>query len=284
MDLKDILVHMDDARGHEERLRIACELARRNGAHLTGIFVVEPVNVAALAAPAGADVAQIDVIQEILEKHRAARMAVGNRLAAAFRSAADQAGIVSEWRQTEGDVAEQVALNACYADLAILGQTDPDYPAFGAPVPEAALLGSGRPLLIGPDIGTFETVGRHVLVAWNTSREAARAVNDALPLLRDADAVTVLRINPARDPGGAGEVPGADIAHHLARHGVKAEAAHTVAEDIGAGDVLLSRAADLGSDLLVMGGYGHSRLREFVLGGATRTVLRHMTLPVLMSH
>jgi non-ribosomal peptide synthetase component F len=106
----------------------------------------------------------------------------------------------------------------------------------------------------------------------------------ALPLLEDADAVTVLRVNPARDPAGAGEVPSADIAHHLARHGVKAEAAHTVAEDIGVGDALLSRAADLGSDLIVMGGYGRSRLREIVLGGATRTVLRHMTVPVLMSH
>lgn len=284
MDLKDILVHVDDARGHESRLRIACELARRNGAHLTGVFVIDPVSVAAFAAPAGADVAQIEAFEIIQEQHRAARLAVASRLAAAFKSAADAAGIVSEWRLAEGDVAELVTLNARYADLAIVGQTDPDYPSATAPVPESALLGSGRPVLVVPYVGKFDTVGRRVLAAWNASREAARAVNDALPLLQDADAVTVLRVNPARDAAGAGEVPAADIAHHLARHGVKAEAAYTVAEDIGVGNVLLSRAADLGSDLIVMGGYGHSRLREFVLGGATRTVLGHMTVPVLMSH
>jgi nucleotide-binding universal stress UspA family protein len=135
-----------------------------------------------------------------------------------------------------------------------------------------------------PYIGGSDIIGRRALVAWNASREAARALNDAIPLLEDAENVTVLSVNPKRGIRGEGDLPAADIALHLARHGMKAEASYVVAEDIGVGDALLSRAADLGSDLIVMGGYGHSRLREIVLGGATRTVLRHMTVPVLLSH
>jgi len=143
-------------------------------------------------------------------------------------------------------------------------------------------LGVGRPVLIVPRYGTFETVGERVLVAWNGSREATRAVHDALPLLKLASSVTVLSIDPEHDTGD--RIPGADIALHLARHGVAAEGMSTVGLDISVGDLLLSRAADLGADLIVMGAYGHSRVRELVLGGATRHILQHMTVPVLMSH
>src|SRR5262249_44560338 len=123
------------------------------------------------------------------------------------------------------------------------------------------------------------TVGERVLVAWAHSREATRAVHDALPLLKLAKSVTVMEVNPEPDHLG-----GADIALHLTRHGVKAEVASTTSGDINNGDAILSRAADLTADLLVMGGYGHSRLREFAFGGVTRHILEHMTLPVLMSH
>ncbi|MBN8909554.1 MAG: universal stress protein, partial [Rhodospirillales bacterium] len=121
-------------------------------------------------------------------------------------------------------------------------------------------------------------------VAWNASREAARAVNDALPLLEGAKLVTVVAINPRQGIGGHGDVPAADIVLHLARHGVKAEAAHTVANDISDGEALLSYAADLGVDLIVAGAYGHSRAREMVFGGVTRTLLSEMTVPVFLSH
>jgi nucleotide-binding universal stress UspA family protein len=120
-----------------------------------------------------------------------------------------------------------------------------------------------------------------VLVAWNGSREAARAAHDALPLLQQADQVHVLAINPGAD---AGDIPTAEISQHLARHNVRVEASQLVAKDLDVGDVLLSRAADLGSDLIVMGAYGHTRLRETILGGATKHLLAHMTVPVLMSH
>jgi nucleotide-binding universal stress UspA family protein len=284
MALKDILVHLDDTRGHEARLALAVELARRHEAHLTAIFVVEPVSFSGLASPGGADFAQIEAIQELQEKHRTARLALGEELAAKFKAAADRAAISSEWRVVEDLAAEAVTLHARYADMVVLGQTDPDNRAFGPDVPEAVLLGSGRPALVVPYIGAADTAARRVLVAWSGTREAARALNDALPLLVDADQVTVLSINPERGIAGEGDVPAADIAHHLARHGIKAEAAYTVSEDIAIGDAILSRAADLGCDLIVMGGYGHSRARELVLGGATRNLLRHMTVPVLISH
>ena len=284
MGLKDLLVHIDDARGSETRLRLAVELARRHDAHLTGLYIVESVDIAGLMAPTGPDVAALASLEAIQEEHRAARRAAADRLAGTFRSAAERAGIAAEWRLAEGDASEVATLTARYADLAILGQPDPEHPNLGTPSPDAVLLGSGRPILVVPYIGGPEIIGRRALVAWNASREAARAVNDAVPLLEEAENVTVLSVNPERGISGEGDLPAADIALHLARHGIKAEASYIVAEDIGVGDALLSRAADLGSDLIVMGGYGHSRLRELVLGGATRTVLRHMTVPVLMSH
>ena len=123
-----------------------------------------------------------------------------------------------------------------------------------------------------------------MLVAWNASREAARAVNDALPILQRAATVVILAVNPHGGPRGHGEAPGADIALHLARHGVKAEAEWFQAEDLAVGEALLSRAADLSVDLVVMGAYGRTRVRELILGGATRAMLQAMTTPVFMSH
>ena len=284
MGLKDLLVHVDGARGHEARLRIAAELARRNEAHLSGLFVIEPVNLAGFFSPGGADIAQAEILQAIQEQHESARRALGEHLAAAFRARVNDAGVLGEWRLAHGDPGERVTLHARYADLVILGQNDPDAPSLGSAVPEAVLLGSGRPVLVVPYIGADRPIGHRVLLAWNGSREAARAANDAVPLVAPDGKLIVLAINPARGIAGDGDLPAADMAHHLARHGITAEAAHTAADDVAVGDLILSRAADMGADLIVMGGYGHSRAREFVLGGATRTLLGHMTVPVLLSH
>ncbi len=135
-----------------------------------------------------------------------------------------------------------------------------------------------------PYIGARQEMGRNVLVAWNGSREATRAVNDALPILERADKVTVLAVNPGKNGNDHGDIPSADIALHLARHGVKAEASQTVSDELEVGSIILSRISDLGADLVVMGAYGHSRMRELMMGGVTRDLLRHMTVPVLMSH
>jgi nucleotide-binding universal stress UspA family protein len=285
MAIKDILVHLDASPRSGVRLDAAAELARRHGAHLAALFVIEPLPSAWFYGDPGGYV-DARLIDEMVEKMRARAMAEAAGVEQAFRERLRRDGIEGEWRIVDGNAAETVALQARYADLAILGQHDPDEtgPGTAAQVAPAALLSSGRPVLIIPYVGPIKTLARTVLVGWKSSREAARAVNDALPLLREAQSVTVLAINPREGIAGDGDVPAADIALHLARHGVQASAAHTVAAEISEGDVLLNHADEIGADLIVAGGYGHSRMREYVFGGVTRTLITTMTVPVFLSH
>jgi len=281
MGVKDILVHLDTTEQAATRLRLAAEMARRHAAHLTGLLVIDVM----LPPLAGGEMGGGTMLADLLEQMRQTALADAARVETAFRERLRLDGLSGEWRQVEGSTAELVALHARYADLVLLGQEDPEgsQPAAG-PVIEQALFASGRPVLLVPYAGRFESLGRRVLIGWNASREAARAVNDALPLLMQAETVTVLAINPRRGVGGHGEEPGADIALHLARHGVKVNVEHTVTSGISDAETLLNYAADLSADLLVIGAYGHSRFRELVLGGVTRTLLREMTVPVLMAH
>jgi len=284
MALKDILVHLDATERAGARLRLATELARQHDAHLIALHVIDLTLPAIVASEPSGGV----MLAELLEDMRRIALADAARVEAAFRERVRTAGIQGEWRLVEGSTPGQVALNARYADLTVLGQADPaggvDSPGNAAAVVEEVLFTSGRPVLLVPFAGHFEAVGKRVLIGWNASREAARAVNDALPLLAQAELVMVLAVNPRRGLGGHGDQPGADIALHLARHGVRVEVQHAVAPEIGEADVLLNTAADKGADLLVMGAYGHSRLRELVLGGVTRSLLRQMTIPLLMAH
>lgn len=279
MPLKDILVVIDPSGPSTTRLDVAARLAAQHDAHLTGLFVTAPPQIPGyVAGQLGVDVMQV---QERMARELA------ERAEAAFRAQVERAGIGSraEWRTARGLPTKVAAVHGRYADLVVVGQIDPENrPDFPVVEPEDLLFDVGRPLLVVPYAGGVQSVGRHVLVAWNASREAARAVNDALPLLEKASKVTILAVNPAPGPDGLGDAPGADIALHLARHGVKAEADHLIVPDLDPADVLLNRLADLSADLLVMGGYGHSRLRERILGGATRHIMRHMTVPVLVSH
>lgn len=276
MALKDLLVLVANDPACGTRLDVAGDLATACGAHLTGLFV--------MALPVVPGYIAVELPAEVYELQRRRwqeRAAKAERL---FRAHVDRTGLSHEWRALEGDLVAITMLHARYTDLTIIGQGVDlgDAPRDLAGLPEELALGVGRPVLVVPRYGTFPTVGSRVLVAWNGSREATRAVNDALPILQRARKVTLLSMNP--DEAIAPRVPGADIALHLARHQVTVEAAATRATDIEVGDVLLSYAADVGADLIVMGAYGHSRLREMVLGGATRHLLQHMTVPVLMSH
>jgi nucleotide-binding universal stress UspA family protein len=285
MALKDILVHLDASPRSGVRLAAAADLALRHGAHLTALFVIEQPSPALFYGdPAGFVDARL--IDEMMDKIRERAMVDARRVEQSFRERLRRDGIEGEWRLGEGVVSEMVALHARYADLAILGQHDPDNItlATAAQVAAGTLLSSGRPVLMVPYAGAVTTLAQTVLVGWKSSREAARAVNDALPLLRQAQSVTLLAINPEQGIGADGHVPAADIALHLARHGVKAVAAHTVASEISEGDVLLNHADEIGADLIVAGGYGHSRLREFAFGGVTRTLLTTMTVPLFLSH
>jgi nucleotide-binding universal stress UspA family protein len=279
MSFKDILVHVDDSAEVDSRLGAAVGLARTHDAHLTAIYAIpDPF----ISLYAGDGYVSAELIESEAERARERATEAKKR----FDECMDRLGMEAEWREAGGHAADVVGLNAKYADLTVVGQANPNnpenYPNPGLPAEVA--LGAGRPILVVPYIGAQQEIGRNVLVAWNGSREATRAMSDALPILERADKVTVLAVNPRKGGGDHGDVPGADIALHLARHGVRAEASQTVADDIDVGDILLSRLSDLGADLVVMGAYGHSRMRELMMGGATRDLLRHMTVPVLMSH
>jgi nucleotide-binding universal stress UspA family protein len=180
---------------------------------------------------------------------------------------------------------EALTIAARYADLLVVGQSTPDNDVpTPADLPESVALATGRPVLVVPHIGAEKPPGKKVLLCWNASRESARAASDALPFLKAAEEVFVLVVDPKTSTNGHGAEPGADVATWLARHGVKVTVQRDSAMDSDVGNVILSRAADLDVDLIVMGVYGHSRMRELVMGGASRTLLATMTVPVLMSH
>jgi nucleotide-binding universal stress UspA family protein len=275
MTIRDLAVFVDGATTEDETLRLAASLASRFDAHLAGIHVT-PIPVVSPAFNSGMVDRVVSLyLDQTEERQRACELL--------FSAATEREGVRAEWRPMRGDTREAIAVHARCADLAIVRQVSPEeaFSALPSVLPEDIALLSGRPTLVVPHAGRFETLGRRPLIAWKSTREAARAVHDALPLLRGAEVATIFAVDPDLEEGATAS---ADIARHLARHDIEARIEQTVATDIAVADLILSRAADLDSDLLVMGAYGHSRLRELVLGGVTRAILKRMTLPVLMSH
>lgn len=274
--LKRILVHVDQSRQGQSRMDLAVTLARQFGGKLTGVYVIPtfipPAFVVGQVPPAF-------LVEQEREAQEAA--AVAKRL---FNERASGEGLTADWQCLQFSPVAELRRLARYADLAIVGQTDPDAPdQVNLVRPEDVVLGSGRPVLVVPYIGAPATTGRRVVIAWNGGREAARAVGDALPLLRRAETVWALSIG--RGAGETAASPASELGAFLADHGIRATPKElTAGDDISASDLLLSLLSDLGADLLVMGCYGHSRVREVVLGGMTRGILGHMTVPVLMSH
>ncbi|HEX7055417.1 MAG TPA: universal stress protein [Burkholderiales bacterium] len=276
MSYRTIVVHLGADPRRRERLELAAGLAASFDAHLVGLFALSELLVPfVLTGNAG----------PVIESEMRRREEIAAQAKGELEAVAARLGARAEWRLAEGSPLLAVRQSARYADLLVVGQRDRDA-APGESMPgyfvEELVLGAGRPVLVVPYAGRFPRVGTRVLVAWNASREAARAVSDALPLLKRATWVEVVAFEPER-MGDHGAEPGADIALYLARHGVKVSAARQNA-GIDVGSQILSRAADSGADLIVMGAYGHSRAREIVLGGATRTLLASMTVPVLMAH
>jgi nucleotide-binding universal stress UspA family protein len=264
MSLKNILVHVDSGGRSPARLSVATALARRHGARLVGLF-------AELAGPHRVGVVAVwpsDAYRERAEASRAAFLAATADLPRA------------EWqdanRGSEAEVLRAVIDQGRTFDLVVLGQAHDDVHLVPADLVEVAVQETGRPVLVVPFAGPFESLGRRPLFAWNGSRESARALNDALPLLaEDAEAVVIsIGAQPAE--------PSAPILAHLACHGVRTQAEHLVAGDLGAMDLVLTRASDHGSDLLVLGAFGvHGLLGR---GAGTRYLLRNMTVPTLIAH
>ncbi len=276
MAIKNILLHADETNPGQTRLEFAVQLAQSHGAHLTGLYLLPKWTVPAYVE--GQIPLEVFKVQETRLRDAA------GRTKQRFESSVKRAGLLAEWRQVVGNPVDQLILNARYTDLAVVGQPDNEMPDYiDLAYADKVALESGRPVLVVPSIGVRHTALDRILIAWNGSREAVRAINDALPILKRAKQVFVETIDPAQT-GQEGHIPGADICQHLSRHGVVAEAESIQSAELAVGDVLLSRAADKSVDLIVMGAYGRSRFREIVLGGATRHLLEHMTVPVLFSH
>lgn len=287
MEYRDILVHLDKYRGAETRLALAIALAAKHQARLRGFYGFDLPPAPAPPRIVGGLYAEDVNAVAAYERERDSAYSDAAHIEARFHAAAREAGIASDWQicsDKAANLASFVTEQARYADLAVVGQADADHPFFDglATLPEAVMMGCGRPVLVVPFASEAATLGKNVLVAWNASREAARAVGDAMPLLQAAETVTVVSVGPSYD--APRDEPEGTLVAYLAEHGIRAAASHLVANGLDAGALILAQAADLGCDLLVMGGYGHSRTRELILGGVTRAVLHEMNLPVLMSH
>jgi nucleotide-binding universal stress UspA family protein len=275
--IKDIVVNLSVGEKPGPACAYAVSLAAAFDAHLAGIaFLYDPI-----VPISGAGYIPADVIDaQERENEQATRSALNQ-----FNTACARAGVSAEpltLTASYGGVGEQFGRIARRFDVAIVGQAEPETSAVEEIIAESALFESGRPVIVVPYIQKAPFKLDNVMVCWDGSRSAARAIADAMPFLAKSRRVEVVIVTNER--GKQDEIEGADIGAHLARHGLNVEIKRTALGDIDVADVLLSHAADSGSDLIVMGGYGHSRLREFVLGGVTRRILRSMTAPVLMAH
>lgn len=267
--MKDILVQLDGGERCAQRLQVAVDLAKQCNGRIIGLFAQ----------------ADSDMTSVVARRPSAKLTAAAERVSAQFQQALSAAGLDGHWMQLShgepGFVVAETAFCARYADLVVLGQWEPQVSVVPEELVEQVVLQGGRPALIIPHVGRMASLGERISVAWNASREATRALHDAMPFLEKARDVTLLAVREPNPPAGASDLPKVNVIDHLAAHGIKAKVERLIDEDIGVMDVLLSRAFDLGSDLLVMG--AHSGL-GFLRGSGTRFILRHMTMPVLMSN
>ena len=273
--IKDILVNLSYGTSQDGVSNYALSVAETFGAHIVGTAFAYPVMASGFGLSANFIRVQQAEAQERAES-----------VAAAFDEATRRAGVSAETRRFEagiGDVPTQFAHIARRFDLSVIGQFERDrgHPTTNIVI-EAALFESGRPVLIVPFIQKDRLKLDHVMVCWDGSRAAARAVGDAMPFLTRSGKASIVIADT--HSAKSADLPGADIATHLTRHGVNVTIERIPVGKIDVSNTILSYAADTYPDLIVMGGYGHSRLREFILGGTTRGMLASMTKPTLMSH
>lgn len=272
MTWKDILVCLDSEAGADSRLEFACQAAKRYNCALHGVYHNRNIDTRVYADPGMAMSAWERINADLLEAEDKARQSFLNKTAAA--------GVTAEWIEDSDLGTRELSRHSHYNDLIIVGQPEPGGSDLGA---QAMLMSSGRPTWHVPYTGEAREPKR-VLVGWSETREATRAVHDALPLLLKAEHVDVLTIAQGSDSFGKAREASDTLAKHLARHNISVAAHAEIEEDLSVADALLSRASDFGSDTIVIGAYGHSRLREWAFGGATRGLLEHMTVPVFMVH
>lgn len=281
MSFKNIVVFVDASVASTQRLHVAANLARRHAAHVIGVYAV-PYDI---DQRAGDGFARGEGgMDEVLERQRLSRERNAQQAGRQFAEFAGLSDIRSEFRviwNTDND--RDVIVSSLYADLAIVGQARP----YGLPqhwLPEHLLLANGVPMLVVPNSWTSDTIGTRVVIAWNASREARRAVTDALPFLQVSELVTIVVIDAARTPDLHGSEPGADIALHLARHGVRVEVEQRDSDGASVDEAILGAAGRHGADLIVMGARSHGLPTQLLFGSVTRKVLENTTFPILMSH
>lgn len=278
MAIKNILVHLCGTAAGKPVVETACQVAMAYNARLTGLYAGVPYDMPSYV------IAQLPA--EVVEAHQRHVEESVHATAQAFEHACTANGIShdireGDWREPVEDV---ISMHARYADMVMLAQPDVEKDSRTRDIADHVVLRAGAPVMVVPRKSAASTIGKRVLVGWDGSAPAARAIRDSLPILEGADTVKVLCIDPKPGIAGLGDLPGADLAHFLASHDVKAEAAHTRSGGVSVGDILLNNAADMGADLIVAGGYGHSRIGELIMGGVTDTLMESMTVPVLMSH
>ncbi len=269
MKLKDILIHMDNRPTCTSRLVVAVGLAKQHGATLTAIYVIPRPH----------------YLGDMRDLHREE-----DKVKETFEQATQSAGVDAEWitvdsYQTGLDVSQAINLYAHYRDLLIISQTDPSAPDPAIPdnLPEKAVLGCGRPVLIVPYVGNYSPTFDVILQAWRGGPESARSLHDAMPLLRQAERIHVITVQ-GQDGDEIYQAHQADICQHMARYELPISCEKRISGGLSVGDLLLNRAADSGANLLAMGATMQSRRGFQTLGDTGRHLLKHMTLPVLMSH
>jgi nucleotide-binding universal stress UspA family protein len=276
-EVGEIVVFIDGRTETAGILEFAGILAQEHGARLISVFMQpEPTVTPAETFARGKG------MRSVVEVHRAELEKIEAERRAQFEVIVRRHGIRSEWRSLPY-LSSEVGVHAYYADLVVIARPESAGQTAGPPgLAESLVLSSGRPIIVFPPQDKVSRV-RRILLGWNATRESIRAVADALPLLVRAEAVEVLVVDHQRRPEGHGQEPGADIARHLTRHGAQVEVRRLPSGGKDVGRLLLSQAAAFGADLLVMGAYGHTHLREWMFGGVTRTILYEAGLPVLMS-
>ena len=275
MTLKTILVHVTNDEHGARNLDVACRLAEKHDAHVTGLHVMYLDVVPAYDSP------YVQVPLEILEFKREVDQKNADGAKAIFDKCLAKTSLSNEWRVTSGEIVLELAHQSRYADLTVVSNLDAEEaPVSIATLPADLVLASGLPVLAVPAVAPASTVGKRILVAWNASPQAARAVHDAMPLLERADSVRILVVGK-NEPD---RILGADIGTHLARHGVKADVEQIEAVASPVEDIIVSAVKAHGADMVVAGAWGHSRLREWVLGGVTKYLLGNASVPLFLAH
>ena len=273
MSIKSILAHVDDNAQDSAALKTAIEMARQYDAELSGFYVLPPLVASYPAAEMGNAV--LDTLPEFeWERARQAEQV--------FQHVITEAGMTAEWQSVESSALETLKARACCSDLIIIGQDGgpDDITPLRARIIDAALLNTGRPVLTVPQ--PVNAVGKHILLAWKATREAARVLSDVMPLLQQADQVDVVMVTSPEVEEK--DITAVDVCKHLKRHGIRAEFQRLDSRTPQISDLLLDHAAERGADTLVLGAYGHSRLREMVLGGITKTLIKTSPVALFLSH